>query len=152
MSNIIEYAGYNAKIDFSAEDNLFFGTILGIADLIIFEGNTPNELRNAFREAIDDYIDFCARTGKEPEKTFKGNFNIRISPELHKKSVLCAAKLGISLNEFVALAIDEKVNQKTRKQLSANIDMKRNEPVTLKAAWEDNKTIQFEPFLKEARK
>jgi predicted HicB family RNase H-like nuclease len=109
MNNLMEYKGYFAKIEYSNEDNRFFGTILGIADAVSFEGEDVKGLKTAFVEAVDDYLELCARTGRAPEKMFKGSFNIRVSPEVHRRLALRASSLGISLNRFVEQTLEERV-------------------------------------------
>lgn len=112
MKNLMEYKGYYAKIQYSAKDEVFFGTIEGINDIISFEGVSTDELKTAFCEAVEDYLDMCKRYGKEPQKTYKGSFNVRIDPELHKKAAIQAMSKGTSLNQFVESAIADKVNKK----------------------------------------
>jgi predicted HicB family RNase H-like nuclease len=109
MNNLMEYKDYSAKIEYSSEDDRFFGTILGIADSVSFEGEDVHSLKKAFEEAVDDYLDLCARTGKKPEKTYKGSFNIRVSPEVHRLLALRASSLGISLNRFIEQTLEERV-------------------------------------------
>lgn len=109
MKNMMEYKGYYAHIQYSDEDNCFFGTIAGIADVVSFEGNSTEELKEAFVEAVEDYLDICKRQGKEPQKAYKGSFNVRINPELHKRAVLTATADGISLNQLVEKAVENYV-------------------------------------------
>ena len=87
MNNTMEYKGYVGSVEFSEEDALFYGKVLGIRALISYEGNNAAELVADFHGAVDDYLELCAQTGTEPEKACKGSFNVRISPELHKHSV-----------------------------------------------------------------
>ncbi len=110
MNNILEYKGYYGEVNFSNQDEVFFGKLIGINDLVSFEGSTVKELKSGFREAVDDYLKTCLAIGKDPEKTYKGSFNIRISPDLHRKAATKAALEKISLNDFVRKAIDDKVN------------------------------------------
>ena len=84
MNNILEYKGYLGSVEFSADDNILFGKVLGINGLISFEGDSVQNLKKDFEEAVDDYIEICNDNGVEPEKPYRGNFNVRISPELHK--------------------------------------------------------------------
>ena len=100
----LEYKGYIGKIHYSQEDEVFFGTIFGIDDLVTFEGESVQELKNAFEEAVDSYLEMCEEIGKEPDKTYRGLFNVRIDPELHKQIAMEAVKRGISLNQFVETA------------------------------------------------
>jgi predicted HicB family RNase H-like nuclease len=111
MKNLMEYKGYFAKIEYSAKDEVFFGTIEGINDTVSFEGTSTAKLKTAFREAVEDYLDMCQRYGKEPQKTYKGSFNVRINPELHKKAAILAASKGTSLNQFVEAAIADRIEQ-----------------------------------------
>lgn len=112
MKNMMEYKGYYARIEYSDEDECFFGTIAGIADVISFEGNSPAELKTAFTDAVEDYLDMCKRLGKEPKKAYKGSFNVRINPELHKRAVLSAMSDHISLNQLVERAVADYVDYK----------------------------------------
>lgn len=112
MNDILQYKGYFAELHFSTQDEVFFGKLLGINDLVSFEGASVAELKTAFHEAVDDYLETCAALGKEPEKTYKGSFNVRISPELHRKAATLASMQKVTLNEFVKRAIDTFISAK----------------------------------------
>ena len=112
MNDIIKHQDYYATVHFSMEDDVFFGKILGISDLVTFEGQSVKELKKAFKEAIDDYLETCKETGKVPEKTYKGSFNVRVSPDLHKEAAFAAAQNNITLNDFVKDAINYAVNHR----------------------------------------
>lgn len=105
MNNILNYKGYTAKIEFNAEDRVIFGKIEGISDLVTFESLSSDGIIEEFHNAVDDYLSYCAQKGKNPDKPYKGIFNVRISPELHKKAALQAIKNGITLNGLVNDAI-----------------------------------------------
>jgi predicted HicB family RNase H-like nuclease len=105
MNEVLNYNEYMASIHFSSEDEIFYGKILGINDLVTFEGQTVKELKKAFKEAVDDYTATCELQGKEPEKTYKGSFNVRLSPVIHRKVALIALQKNVSLNDFVKAAI-----------------------------------------------
>ena len=105
MKDYLTYEGYLGTVLFSAEDEVFYGKVHGINDLVTFEGKSVQELKNAFEESIDDYLESCKELGKQPNKIFKGSFNIRISTELHRKAALISTKKNISLNDFVKKAI-----------------------------------------------
>lgn len=109
MNNTFEYKGYIGSIEFSEEDTLFFGKVMGIRSLISYEGKNADELISDFHSAVDDYIAVCEAEGREPEKAYKGSFNIRISPELHKQLVVCATSRQMSLNSFVENALRKSV-------------------------------------------
>jgi predicted HicB family RNase H-like nuclease len=105
MNDVLEYKGYYASVHFSSEDDVFYGKIVAIDDLVNFEGGSVKELKKAFHEAVNDYLETCASIGKEPNKTYKGTFNVRISTDLHKAAAVYAASENISLNDFVKKAI-----------------------------------------------
>lgn len=114
MNDILEYKGYFANVHFSAEDEIFYGKIIGINDLVSFEGNSVLELKSAFQEAVEDYLDTCKQLNKEPERMYKGTFNIRIPSELHRKASIVAAIKNITLNDLVKTAIDDLVKNSHR--------------------------------------
>ena len=110
MKNL-EYKGYTGSIEYSKEDGLFYGKILGIKSLISYEGETGPQLEKDFIEAIDDYIADCKELEVELEKPFKGSFNVRIPSELHRDAALKAMELNTSLNGFVSESIRARLLQ-----------------------------------------
>ena len=104
--NVLEYKGYHTCIRYDSETNTLRGVIEGINDYVDFECSSVAEVVEEFHNAVDDYLDFCSSVGKEPEKEYKGSFNIRIKPELHKKLALKAIMNGESINKTVERAID----------------------------------------------
>ena len=109
-NNTLTYKDYYGSVEYSASDECFFGKIIGITDLVSFEGGSVAELKKSFAEAVEDYIVLCAETGKEPQKSYKGSFNVRITPELHKEAAITAKRKGISLNAFVEKAIYDQIH------------------------------------------
>ncbi len=107
MANTIEYNGYIGSIEYSSEDKCFFGKLEMIDDLVTFEANSADELENNFHTAVDEYIQTCKELGREAQKTYKGVFNVRIDPELHKKIYKEALKTGMSMNSFVQKALQK---------------------------------------------
>jgi len=114
--NIMEYNGYFGSVEYSDNDEVFFGKLLFINDVVSFEGESVKELKRAFQEMVDDYIETCKEIGKIPQKPFKGSFNVRIKPALHCEAAILAVQEGKKLNNFVEEAIEEKV-KKDRKTL-----------------------------------
>ena len=110
MNNTIEYKGYVGSIEYSFEDKIFYGKVLGIRSLISYEGSNAEELIGDFQEAIDDYLSSCQDSGLTPEKAYKGSFNVRISSDLHKKAAVYAMAHNQSLNSFVEEAIKSSLN------------------------------------------
>lgn len=101
----LEYKGYTGSIEYSSEDKLLYGKVLGIKSLISYEGSTGEALEKDFQEAVNDYLDLCKERGLEAEKAFKGSFNVRINAELHRRAALKAMEQKMSLNNFVADSI-----------------------------------------------
>jgi predicted HicB family RNase H-like nuclease len=109
MKDVLLYKDFTGSVHFSADDEVFFGKIEGIDDLVSFEGKSVVELKTAFEEAVDDYIELCKEIGKKTEKSYKGSFNVRIAPDLHKKAKRLALMKGMSLNQFIQKAVEEEV-------------------------------------------
>lgn len=105
MKSTMSYMGYYGSVEFSDEDNVFYGVIIGINDHITYEGNSVKSLRRDFENAVEDYLYACSQIGKEPEKTYKGSFNVRIAPELHRELAIYSSASGRSLNSTVEEAI-----------------------------------------------
>ena len=105
MNNTMEYKGYVGTVEFSEEDGLFYGKVIGIRALISYEGTNAKELVEDFHDAVEDYLALCEAEDKEPERAYKGSFNVRISPELHKQAVICATSRQMTLNSFVESAM-----------------------------------------------
>jgi len=112
MDDILQYKNYYGSVHFNASDEVFHGKVLGINDLVNFEGTSVKELKSAFEEAIEDYIDTCNEIGKSPDKTYKGTFNVRVPATLHKEASIFAAINNITLNEFVKIAMNFALHRK----------------------------------------
>jgi predicted HicB family RNase H-like nuclease len=111
MENVLMHKGFAGNVKLNTTDKVFHGKIEFITDLITFEGTSVDELEQAFQEAVDDYIELCGTVGKEPLKSFKGSFNVRIDPELHRKAALVSLEKGVTLNQLVERAIERWVEQ-----------------------------------------
>ena len=105
--NALEYKGYRGEVEISPEDKLLCGKVSHIKDLISFEGKTVSELQKNFEAAIDDYLADCKTEGKNPDKPFKGSFNIRVSSMVHRKIALRAEKRKMSLNAYVSQLLEQ---------------------------------------------
>jgi len=112
MSRSLKYKGYLGQIDFSTQDNLLFGKIIGISDLVSYEGETLKDLKAAFQKAVDDYILTCKQLGKEPEKVYTGSFNVRVPSNLHKEATILALENDMTLNEVIRTALSYFVSHK----------------------------------------
>lgn len=102
----MEYKGYVGTAELSEADGVFHGKLANLRDLVTFESATAAGLVKAFREAVDAYLQDCAADEREPDKPFKGQFNVRTRPELHRAYAQLAARRGMSLNEIVTDALE----------------------------------------------
>ena len=109
MSNLLEYKGYCGTVEYSNADNVLHGKVLGIRSLLSYEGDSLDSLRHDFEDVIDDYLETCSENGVEPEKPYKGKFNVRVSPELHRSLAVYAINHGQTLNAAVEEAIKRHV-------------------------------------------
>ncbi len=98
---MMHYKGYLGKVEFDADAKLLHGEVMGIRDVVTFEGQSVSEVEKAFHESVDDYLDFCRKRGERPEKPFSGQFVLRLNPELHRRLNMLAQASGKSLNSFV---------------------------------------------------
>ena len=105
--SMLEYKGYHAKIYFDARDDIFVGEVFGLNDSLNFHGSNVQELKEMFRQCIDNYLQLCQELGEEPEREFKGNFNIRVQPELHRQLAYNALKEGKSLNQYINESLEQ---------------------------------------------
>ncbi|MGE8409133.1 MAG: type II toxin-antitoxin system HicB family antitoxin [Pseudomonas sp.] len=105
--NVMTYKGYAARIEYSDEDQLLIGHVAGIRDVIGFHGESVAELREAFEEAVDDYLQTCARLGREPQKTYSGKLSLRLEPALHANVAAKAELANKSINQWVSDVLNQ---------------------------------------------
>lgn len=99
------YRGYYGSIDFSEEDELFYGKIEFIRGLVNYESKDAKGIKQAFYKAVDDYLAYCNVKNIEPERSFKGSFNVRVGEMLHHKAAIFARQQNISINDLVKQAL-----------------------------------------------
>lgn len=109
MSSLLSYKNYNGSVEYSEEDECLYGKVVGLKSLISYEGASVQELKKAFEEAVDEYLADCQERRLEPEQPYKGSFNVRISPDLHRRIAVYAIQHGKSLNSAVEEAIGNMV-------------------------------------------
>ena len=98
---MMKYKGYLGEVTFDDEAKIFHGEVIGLKDVITFQGTNVDEIEQAFRDSVDDYLAFCEERGEQPEKTYSGNVRLRMSQDLHAHLALEAARQGISLNDLI---------------------------------------------------
>lgn len=99
------YKNYIAQVEFDAEAEIFHGEVINTRDVITFQGTTAKELKKAFIDSVEDYLEFCHKRNESPEKPFSGKFNLRLNPEIHREVYVAAKQSGKSLNHWVIEAI-----------------------------------------------
>lgn len=109
--NTLQYKGYLGQFQFDAQERIFHGRVINTRDVITFQGRSVDELEQALRDSVEDYLDFCRKLGQPPEKPFSGRFNVRLNPELHREVVLAARASGQSLNAWVAQQLAQAARQ-----------------------------------------
>lgn len=107
--NVMTVDGYQARIDYDPETDMFRGEILGLNGGADFYGRNPKELRTEFRKSLEVFLAVCKEKGIEPRRSFSGKFNLRIPPELHEKLALVAQAEGKSINTVAQEALQSRV-------------------------------------------
>lgn len=97
----MEYKGYQGHIEIDEDAGVLHGEVVGLRDVVTFQGQTVAEAREAFKASVDDYLAFCQERGEEPERPFSGKFVVRVGSELHRQLSMQAKKAGLSLNALV---------------------------------------------------
>jgi len=107
MMNAMTYKGYTARVEFDPRDNIFWGKVLGITDSITFEGETVADLTRDFHNAIDDYLQDSAATGRQAQKPASGKLMLRVPPDVHGSAIIAAQAAGKSLNQWATEVLKE---------------------------------------------
>jgi predicted HicB family RNase H-like nuclease len=105
MSSVLEYRGYLGSVEYSDEDEVLHGRLEFIRDLVTYEAADASGLKQAFREAVDDYLALCEEQGREPDVPLKGSFNVRPGRDLHRRAMIFARRKGMNLNAVVSEAL-----------------------------------------------
>lgn len=105
--NTMNYKGYEAIIEFDAGAGIFHGELVGLRDVVTFEGRSVEELQTALADSVEDYLEFCGSRGEAPERPFSGRFVVRTEPDLHRAAAVAAKREGVSLNKWVAKALQQ---------------------------------------------
>jgi predicted HicB family RNase H-like nuclease len=105
------YKGYTGIVDFDEDARLFHGEVVGLRDVVTFQGRSVKELEKAMADSVDFYLAWCEERGKKPEKPFSGKLLVRTSPELHSRAAVAAARLGLSLNKYIEKAIEDETSR-----------------------------------------
>ena len=98
---MMTHKGYSGHVWFDGEADIFHGEVMGLRDVVTFQGTTVDEVKQAFRDSIDDYLAFCAERNESPEKAYSGKFMVRVEPQLHRRIAEMSAAEGLSLNGWL---------------------------------------------------
>ena len=105
--NLMDHRGYIGVIEFDNEAGIFHGEVIDLLDVITFQGTCVDDLRQAFQDSIDDYLEYCAELGREPEKPFSGKFVLRVDPEMHRKITIRAKGDNLSINQWIGKQLEK---------------------------------------------
>ena len=106
------FTGNHGVFDFDPSIDVFHGRVVGLQDVVTFQGRSLDELRLEMAESIEDYLELCGEVGKEPERPYRGEFLVRTTPEVHRAAAIEAEAAGMSLNAWVEEAITSVVREK----------------------------------------
>lgn len=115
-----EYKGYTGQVQLDIEAEILHGQIANLRDVVTFQGRSFEELKQAFHDSVDDYLEFCDDLGQEPEKPYSGNFLVRSTPELHRDLSELAMSQGLSLNKLVNKICEQHVAKTEAGQANGN--------------------------------
>jgi len=104
---MLKYKGYTGSVEFDDESGIFHGEVLDLRDVITFQGKSVEEIKKAFRDSIDDYLEFCKERNEKADKPFSGRLMVRLPPRLHRKVFISARREGKSLNQWIAEKLDK---------------------------------------------
>ena len=104
---MLRYKGYTGQVQFDDEAGLFHGEVIDLRDVVTFQGRSVEELETAFRDSVDDYLEFCQERGEESDKPFSGRLMLRLSPHLHREVYARARREGKSLNKWISERLEQ---------------------------------------------
>lgn len=105
--SVLNYKGYQATVTY--EDGQLIIRVLHVRDFLSTQCESANEIDGAFKAVVDEYLAECKALGRSPNKPFRGTFNVRISPDLHRRVAIAAAEEEMSLNSWVAMSLEASV-------------------------------------------
>jgi len=107
----VKYKGYTGLVEFDEDARIFHGEVIGLRDVITFQGRSVAELEKAMADSVEYYLAWCAERNKQPEKPFSGKLMVRTTPELHSRAAIAAARVGLSLNKYIEKAIEDETQR-----------------------------------------
>ena len=129
---MMQYKGYIGKVEYDAEKHSLHGEVVGIRDVVTFQGKSVDELHEAFTDSVDDYLEFCKQRGEEPDKPYSGRFVLRINSALHRRINLLAGASGKSLNAWVSECLGREVAKQMPIDKSRRKTTPRTKPKNIK--------------------
>lgn len=107
----MKYKGYTGLVEFDEDAKIFHGEVIGLRDVVTFQGRSVAELEKAMADSVEYYVAWCAERNKQPEKLFSGKLMVRTTPELHSRAAIAAARVGLSLNKYIEKAIEDETQR-----------------------------------------
>lgn len=111
---MMQYKGYAGRVEFDEDSEIFHGEVIGIRDVVTFQGKSVKEIKKSFHDSVDDYLAFCKKRAEEPDKPFTGKFVVRLTPEQHRKVYLVSKIQGTSLNHWVSHVLEKAAEDQMR--------------------------------------
>lgn len=111
LTNVLKYKDYYARIAFDPSADAFHGRVIGMQDVIDFYGRTPEELREEFKNSVEEYLEWCAEEGTKPEKTWQGKLTLRVDEDLRRRLAVIAAASGDSINSWITSLLDRETRR-----------------------------------------
>lgn len=102
----LTFNGFEGSAEIDTERQVCRGKLLFIPDLVTYEADSPKDLQAAFEDAVTDYLETCEELGREPHRPFRGSFNVRVKPDLHRAAAVRAAHDDVSLNDLVVRSLE----------------------------------------------
>ena len=118
MNDMMEYKGYYGSGHYSDEDSCFYGKIEHIRGLVSYEGQDVSSMKKSFEDAVNDYLDTCKAKNIIPDRPFKGSFNVRTGPELHRKAYIYAQARKMNLNNVIIKALESYLSKSPHHKLA----------------------------------
>lgn len=130
--DILKYKDYEGTAELDITRSVCRGKVLFIDDLVTYESASPADLQKEFEAAVDDYLETCTMLGKEPLRPFRGLFNVRVTPAIHRSAALRAVADGVSLNDVVVRALDTFLNVRADVNHNIRVTLESTDGLSIK--------------------
>jgi len=122
---MMKYKGYIGRVEVDTDAKILHGQVIGLRDVITFQADTPTEIEQAFRDSVDDYLEFCHARGESPDKPYSGQFIVRLQPSLHRRLSMLAEEKGKSLNAVTEELLDKATPERPTREIASPVSAVR---------------------------